>query len=54
MQEMPACSLGQEDPLEEEMATHSSILEISMDGGAWQLQSICPQRAVVTRAVVHP
>ena len=26
MQEMPACSLGQEDPLEEEMATHSNIL----------------------------
>ena len=30
-------SLGQEDPLEEEMATHSSILawKISMDRGAW-------------------
>ena len=26
----------QEDPLEEEMATHSSILENSMDIGAWQ------------------
>ena len=26
-------SLGQEDPLEEEMATHSSIL--TMDRGAW-------------------
>ena len=25
-QEMPVQSLGQEDPLEEEMATHSSIL----------------------------
>ena len=25
MQEMKARSLGQEDPLEEEMATHSSI-----------------------------
>ena len=30
--------LGQEDFLEKEMATHSSILawEIPMDGGAWQ------------------
>ena len=30
--------LGQEDPLEEEMATRSSILawRISMDRGAWQ------------------
>ena len=26
MQEMPVLSLGQENPLEEEMATHSSIL----------------------------
>ena len=26
MQETPAWSLGQEDPLEKEMATHSSIL----------------------------
>ena len=26
MQEMPVPSLGREDPLEEEMATHSSIL----------------------------
>ena len=31
-------SLGLEDPLEEEMATHSSILawRIPMDRGAWQ------------------
>ena len=30
-------SLGQEDPLEEEMATHSSILawRIPMDRGSW-------------------
>ena len=30
--------LGQEDPLEQKMATHSSILawKISMDKGAWQ------------------
>ena len=34
-----AQSLGQEDPLEEEMATHPlqcSCLENSMDRGAWQ------------------
>ena len=30
MQDMLICSLGQEDPLEEEMATHSSIL-------AWEI-----------------
>ena len=35
MQEMQAWFLGQEDPLEKEMATHSSILawEIPMDRG---------------------
>ena len=37
MQEMLIRSLGWEDPLEEEMTTHSSILawRIPMDGGAW-------------------
>ena len=37
MQEMWAQSLGQEDPLEKDLATHSSILawRISMDRGAW-------------------
>ena len=37
LQEMTVQSLGQEDPLEEEMATHSSILtwEIPVDRGAW-------------------
>ena len=36
-QEMPVQSLSREDPLEEEMATHSSILawRIPMDRGAW-------------------
>ena len=29
-------SLGQEDPLEMEMATHSSVLAWRMDRGAWQ------------------
>ena len=38
MQETWVRSLGQEDPLEKEMATHSSILawENPMDRGAWQ------------------
>ena len=37
MQETWVQSLGWEDPLEKEMATHSSILawRIPMDGGAW-------------------
>ena len=35
---MQVQSLGQEDPLEEEMATHSNILawRIPMDRGVWQ------------------
>ena len=38
MQETPVWLLGQEDPLEEDMATHSSILawRSPMDRGAWQ------------------
>ena len=37
MRETWVCSLGQEDPLQEGMATHSSILawRIPMDRGAW-------------------
>ena len=37
MRETQVQSLGQEDPLEKEMATHSSTLawEIPRDGGAW-------------------
>ena len=35
MQETWVLSLGQEDPLEKEMATHSSILETSMGRGTW-------------------
>ena len=37
MQETPVQFLGQEDSLEKEMATHSSILawRIPMDRGAW-------------------
>ena len=34
-QETQVQSLSQEDPLEEEMATHSSILAWKMDRGAW-------------------
>ena len=39
-------SLGWEDPLEEEMATHSNILAWKnlMDRGAWRLQSLGLQR----------
>ena len=46
MQETWVQSLGQEDPLEEDMATHFSILawRIPMDRGAWVLQSIESQR----------
>ena len=43
MRETQVQSLGQEDPLEKEMATHSSILglENPMDGGAAnRLQSL--------------
>ena len=38
MQETRVQSLGRDDPLEEGMATHSSILawRIPMDRGAWQ------------------
>ena len=35
MQKTGVRSLGQEDSLEQEMATHSSILENSMERGAW-------------------
>ena len=48
MQETPVPSLGQEDPLEEEMATHSSILawEIPRTGELGGLQSVGLQRVV--------
>ena len=36
MQEMRVLSLGQEDPLEKEMAIHSGISEYLMDRGAWR------------------
>ena len=36
MQETQVQYLGGEDPLEKEMATHSSCLGYAMDRGAWQ------------------
>ena len=46
MQETQVQSLGGEDPLEEEMATHSSVLawEIPWAEGPGRLQSIGSQR----------
>ena len=46
MQEMRVWSLDQEDPLEEEMATHSSILawEIPWTEGPGGFQSMWSQR----------
>ena len=40
MQEMQVQSLGQEDPLGEGLATHSSILawKIPMERGAWRVK----------------
>ena len=35
LQETQCQPLGREDPLEEDMATHSSILALGMDTGAW-------------------
>ena len=42
MREMQVQSLGQEDPLEEGMATHSSILawRIPIDRGTWWAQRV--------------
>ena len=36
VQETLVRTLGQEDPLQKEMATQYSCLENPMDGGAWQ------------------
>ena len=46
LQETRVQSLGQEDSLEKEMATHSSILawRMPMDRGAWWSQSMRLQR----------
>ena len=54
-QEMWVRSLGQEDPLEEEMATHSSILawKNAMDRGAWWATIHRVQRVRVDRTHIH-
>ena len=46
MQEMQGLSLGQEDPLEEEMATHSSILAWRIP---WREELGGPQSVVLQR-----
>ena len=46
MQEMQVLSLGQEDPLEEEMATHSSILAWRIP---WREELGGPQSVVLQR-----
>ena len=50
MQETWVWSLGQEDPLEKEMATHSSILawEIPWTEEPGRLQSVGPQKSDMT------
>ena len=50
MQETTVRSLGWEDPLEKEMATHSSIscLGSPMDRGDWQVQSMGSQEPDTT------
>ena len=52
MQEMGVPSLGQKDPLEKEMATHSSILawEIPWTEEPVRLQSIGLQKSQIQRS----
>ena len=54
-QETRVRPLGQEDPLEEELATHSSILhwKIPKTGGPEGLQSMGPQRVRHDSATEH-
>ena len=50
MREIRVRSLGWEDPLEREMATHSSIAwRIAMDRGAWQVTVQGSQRVGLDR-----
>ena len=51
MQEIQVQSLGQEDPLEERMATHSSILAWESHGqrGAWRATVHGPRESDVTK-----
>ena len=56
MQKIWVRFLGWEDPLEKEMATHSSILawRIPMDRGAWQaIQSMGSQESDATQRLNH-
>ena len=55
MQETPVQSLGQEDPLEKEMATHSSIFawRIPWTEETGRLQSIGSQRVRLNCATKH-
>ena len=54
-QETRVGSLGQEDPLEEGMATHSIILawRIPMDKGAWWVMYMGSQGVGHNRATKH-
>ena len=54
-QETWVCSLGREDPLEEEMATHSSILTWKIPGTeeATGLESMGLQRVRYDEATMH-
>ena len=55
MQEIQVRSLGQEDPLEEEMATHSSILawSIPTDREPGGLQSVGSKESDMTEQLTH-
>ena len=53
MQEMRAPSLGWEDPMEQEVATCSSILQNSMHRGPGGLQSMVSQRVGHDLATEH-
>ena len=55
MQETPVQSLGQEDPLEKEMATHSSIFarRIPWTEETGRLQSIGSQRVGLNCTTKH-
>ena len=53
MQETWVQSLGQDDPLEEGMAAHSSILawRIPMDQGAWRVTALGHKESDMTEVI---